>query len=292
MKIVAIHSQKGGVGKTTVALLFAKYAAGLDRSCCVVDFDFIGSGVSDLLSLKRLSRRYLEHFFLSADPTIFDVRDLLASYSDTDLGEREVCLILNLTKGLPVRKDQKSVMKLERDFLGLIATDEPYGEVSAKADLLFRKLEKEGTDLAIVDCHPGLGFLSKCMRKLADLNVFITTPNRADCFGLLKAMNLDKKLDRPSSMLLFNRADRAVTDVTAFRALLEGDGVLGNDFVAIFAQLGHVGRKAELFAPIRESKPLRLLGKVGETGYVPPIRANAAEFRFCRTILSRIDGQK
>ena len=79
MKTIAIHSHKGGVGKTTVALLVAKQAALLGQKVCVIDLDFIGSGIADLFAITALPDEYVESYFLGTDPHSYDLDRLLVN---------------------------------------------------------------------------------------------------------------------------------------------------------------------------------------------------------------------
>ncbi len=99
MKTIAIHSHKGGVGKTTIALLLAKQAAASGAKVCVADFDFIGSGMTNLFALQEKPRHYLDYFFLEPNPYDFEIGQLLGSYTDRELGKRKLRVMCNLGDG-------------------------------------------------------------------------------------------------------------------------------------------------------------------------------------------------
>ncbi len=101
MKIIAVHSHKGGVGKTTIALLLAKYASNNGRNVHVVDFDFLGAGIADLIRLEGKPDRYLESYFNSADPYTFDEERLFSEYTDDDIKPNDFTIIINLTPNIP-----------------------------------------------------------------------------------------------------------------------------------------------------------------------------------------------
>ncbi len=55
--LVTIHSQKGGTGKTTVALLLQRYLAQYAApraSCVLLDLDLTGTAPADALSRARI----------------------------------------------------------------------------------------------------------------------------------------------------------------------------------------------------------------------------------------------
>ena len=288
MKTVAIHSHKGGVGKTTAALLFAKYAAERGKKVCVIDFDFIGSGIANLIALHEGPRKYVEEYFLCADPHDFDLDALLGTYKDPGKGGKEFSVILNLGRGLPKGRAARDQKRTDENMMALVANEPHYGEVEMKADILLRRLagEKE-IDLAIVDCHPGLGLASGAMSRLADLNVYVATPNRSDCFGLLKGMNL-RKLDSRKSLLLLNMAVEPVTSLQTLRSEMEGDALVGTDAKALFPALKHVGQKEEHFAVIPDGHRLRTLFHLGGPGTLPKIDGNDEAFSFCPKLSSLV----
>jgi MinD-like ATPase involved in chromosome partitioning or flagellar assembly len=256
MKTIAIHSHKGGVGKTTVALLLAKHAALSGRKVCVVDLDFIGSGIADLFAIETLPNEYVESYFLGADPHGYDLERLLATYKDGDTRPRGFSLILNQGQGLPDKKQEKGFRDRENHMMGLVADEPRYREVENKLCLLLERLKQLETELVVIDCHPGLGLVSDTAWGLANLSVYVTTPNRSDCFGLLKTVNL-RRLDNARSMLIVNRAPAAVVDTASFRNLMENDPVVGTDSKALFPQLKHLAKKETHFAVIPESEGLR-----------------------------------
>jgi cellulose biosynthesis protein BcsQ len=284
MKTLVIHSHKGGVGKTTVALLLAKHALLTGHRACVIDLDFLGSGMADLFRLEKRPAAYLETFFLAADPRTMDVEPLLGAYVDQDLGRRELPVLLNLSE--PSRQD--ATAKAQEDMVSQIANERRYREVREGTEILLGKLAERGLDLAVIDCHPGLDFLSETLRPLASLNVYLTTPNRSDCFGLLKAANLKQEIDSPRSFLIVNRAEAPLIDAASFRVLLESDPLVGMEAGAMLSFRKVFGTDDAHFAVIPESNLFRSLFKVGTPGLLPAIRPDEPEFRFCAKVLDRL----
>jgi cellulose biosynthesis protein BcsQ len=284
MKTVVIHSHKGGVGKTTVALLLAKQALLAGRNTCVVDLDFLGSGMADLVKLEKRPAAYLEKLFLAADPRTVDIEPLLGSYTDKELDRRTLPVLLNLSE----RSARDETVKDQADMVSQIANERRYREVQEGTQILLEKLAARGMDLAVLDCHPGLDFLSETLRPLASLNVYLTTPNRSDCFGLLKAANLKQEIDSPGSFLIVNRAEAPLVDAASFRVLLESDPLVGLEAATILSFRKVFGKDDAHFAVIPESDLFRKQFNLGSPGLLPAIRTDEPEFRFCAKVLDRL----
>ncbi len=287
MKTIAIHSHKGGVGKTTIALLLAKHAAASGSKVCVADFDFIGSGMTNLFVLQEYPRRYLDHYFGEPDPYEYEIEQLLGAYSDRDLAGRELLVMCNLGDGLPVgcQNSEEEQAEQRARMETMVRNEKRYREIQGKTDVLHRKLEKSGVDLVIIDCHPGLGFVSETVQPLTDLDVFVTTPNRSDCFGLLKSVNV-KRLDGPRSFLMVNMAVPSITDSSSFRRRVESDDLVGIAAKALFAYLEYVGQKEEHFGVIPESNLLGSLHYIGSSARLPRLATERAEFAFIPKVLA------
>ncbi len=290
MKTIAIHSHKGGVGKTTIALLIAKHAAASGSKVCVADFDFIGSGMTDLFALQKRPRHYLDYYFVEPDPYDFEIEQLLGSYTDRELGQLEMKVMCNLGDGLPgegKKNGTRAKDELRSEMVGLMANEPRYREIQGKTEILHRKLEKSGFDLLVIDCHPGLGFVSETVRLLpaAMLNVYVTTPNRSDCFGLLKSVNV-KQIDGPNAFLVVNMAVPQLIDPASFRRLVESDGLVGTQAQALFPYLKYLGQNEAHFAALPESVLLRDFFYLGQRGKLPPISSEGAEFAFIPKVLA------
>ena len=283
MKTIAIHSHKGGVGKTTLALLLAKCAS-IDRRVCVLDYDFIGSGLANLFALETFPKSYLEQYFTDAEPHQFQLAKLLASYKDRDMANRDFSVVLRQGKGLP--KSQAAQRQQESEIMtGLVANEPHYHEIEKKTTILLSLLEKAGFALAVFDCHPGLGLVSETMIALADLNLYVTTLNRGDCFGLLKTINL-KQFDQPSAFLLVNKAEPAVGGLETFRSAMQNDGLVGMESTYLLEQFKFIGKDEKRFGLIPDSETLRLVFQLGGKGQLPRVDAEAPSSGVCGKVLA------
>ena len=305
MKTLAIHSCKGGVGKTTVALLLAKYLTIQGNKVCVLDYDFIGAGIAGLFGQYERPECYLEQYFIEPEYEKLDICKLLTKYcNDKDMGNESFSLVLNMSKGnVSGNMDQIMKDRLESNMSRKIAEEPNFHQIRTKTKSLIEKIKNCGFDILIIDCHPGLSYISQTVRPLADNNIYVTTPNRSDCFGILKYINL-KKLDTSTAFLLLNKEfvkkesveneeakgygtesrTKRIIDVHTFRSAIENDAVLRQEARTLFSCLAHIAQKDSNFVIIPESDEMRLIFYIGTSEKLPKILIDKEEFKFCEKI--------
>ncbi len=289
MKKILVQSHKGGVGKTTVALLLSKYAVcSKGKSVCVVDLDFQGAGIADLIPFRTIPG-YIESFFLSPEPDKFKLDNILSIYNDEDIGKKELPIILNQLKGIPDKNDAIEVKEDQRHIIDMMADERHYGRIKSKTQYLMDKLEKRETDIVIFDCHPGLGFVSDAVRPLVDINLYITTPNRSDFFGILKEIN-SKGLDNESAALVLNKDKDRETNLSLediLPELIKGEGVIEKPEIDILLEhLEYIGKKKENFIAIPEKTSMRNFSYIGTSGFLPEVESTKEFIDYCSAIFS------
>ncbi len=289
MKTAAIHSHKGGVGKTTISLMLALHAARKGRKVCVLDFDFLGCGMSALNKWDTLGKKRLQHFFVADEPHKFDIGDLLTTYKAKPEVKRKVgtkfSLLLNLGSGLKVGRDYA---ELSEDMESIVANESLYREVQAKTKILLDALEEKRFDLVIIDCHPGMGFVSETVTVLADVNVYVATQNRSDCFALLKAINA-KGLDGRKAFLALNRTEGNIVDLKSFQQRFRRDSVVGSAAKTLLGQLSNLGKKERQFEVLAERESLRAWFNIGSEGMEPYSGWQRDVQAFCSKLLRFIE---
>ena len=216
MRVISIHSHKGGAGKTTITLMVAKAQAKAGRKVCAVGLDFIGSGFEHLLDVQP-PEKFLDHYITKdpGSPNLPKVEELITSYSDRDLGKYSMDLVFNMA-GSAVNKERKDQDK-SVSLLGM----EPASNIAGRSiNRFLSTLEEDGYDTVVLDCHPGLAYLSKSLLRQGKKSpfkehifLFVTTLNRAHFYGLINELNTlaaDEygNLFNPSqSILCLNRTD-------------------------------------------------------------------------------------
>lgn len=194
MKVISVHSHKGGAGKTTLTLMMAKAQAMLGKKVCAVDIDFIGSGFEHLLDLPA-PPEYLDDYITKdpSSPKRPKIEKMVTSYRDQDLGKQSVDLIFN-SAGSRMNKLPPDQPKAVRTLQGLA----PRQDIAGRAVVsLLMELSEKGYDLVLLDCHPGLTHLSESLLRIGNKNnygehvfLFLTTSNRAHFYGLINELNM------------------------------------------------------------------------------------------------------
>jgi len=215
MRVISVHSHKGGAGKTTLTLMIAKAQAMTSRKVCAVDLDFIGSGFEHLLDVHS-PKRFLEEYITKdpGSPNLPKIKEMITSYSDKDLGKNSLDLVFN-SAGSMINNNEKDRWK-SHTLLGM----EPAQSIAARSVMRFLSiLQEEGYETVILDCHPGLAYLSMSLLHHGQKSpfeehvfVFVSTINRAHFYGLINELNALAaeefgKLFNPSqSIICLNRA--------------------------------------------------------------------------------------
>ncbi|MEW6666108.1 MAG: hypothetical protein AB1512_12930, partial [Thermodesulfobacteriota bacterium] len=253
------------MGKTTIGLLLAKFLAGqMKKRVCVVDLDFVGSGMATLLSFEGHPESRIEEYYTDMDPEKFYVQRLMGIYKDPDMQGEKLSCILNWGENWEEGKAEE-VNALRRSTMGLIVNDPHYREIQTKTALLIKRLSGLGFDFTVVDCHPGLLLVSETLGEMADLSVYVTTPNRSDCLSLFKAVG-QRSLDRPGVFLVMNMADSKVTDTLSLKALLTRDPIVGFEADYVYPHLQYFGVDESRYASIPASPLLQRAFYLGSKG--------------------------
>lgn len=275
LRTLSIHSHKGGAGKTTLALALAKAWSVAERRTCVVDLDFVGSGLEDAILLKR-PRERVEPVLLYGEPAILD--ELVGSYSDRDIRERPIGLVLNAGRPLAANPDQAAEVEgPTRDEAAVAAGLEGMdGPIRDGLRRLLAALAEAGYERCILDCHPGLFevSLSALQAPFVDARMLVSTTDASHFWGLFKELNwlryrwgLETALGR--SMLVVNRADpERFPDFAAVRKEALHDPRIEAEFATV-ADDPPVPRQLV----VHEMESLRGIQTLGRSAELPTLRS-------------------
>lgn len=161
IKMMALHSNRGGVGKTLIAVNLAMAYANRGRGVCLIDLDFRAPSLSDIVQLEP--RLWINDFLDGRGPIVDALVDVTSKYN-TDgkllvgLADPSLDAIRNMTW-----KTKKWQMKALRKLISL------------KKELTEKDLE-----YVIFDTSPGMLLSSVNAVASSDVVVIVTTANVLD----------------------------------------------------------------------------------------------------------------
>lgn len=158
--MIAIHSNRGGVGKTVIAINMAIAYANLGKNVCLIDLDFRAPGLSKTLQLHHPTLWMND--FLNGRAELGDVLADVTSRYDT-AGK----LLVGLA--------DTSISSI-RDM----ASKNKNWEMNALRKLLSikRELTENSVDYVIFDTSPGMLYASVNAVACSDVVVIVTTADR------------------------------------------------------------------------------------------------------------------
>jgi septum site-determining protein MinD len=180
-KVIAVHSFKGGTGKTTLTANLAATLA-LHHRVGVMDLDLSGPGLHVLFGLKK--------------------GEVKATMTDIFLGDATPSdVIIDLTPRFPKMKGLyfcPASNKVE-DMLRLLKAGL---EVSLFQDTLQKVGEQCNLDYIIVDTHPGVENDTVLAMGCCDVLVLVSRVDQQDLFGTAVMVLLAETFEKPTFLTL------------------------------------------------------------------------------------------
>lgn len=225
MKTTAIHSNKGGVGKTTICVNLAFHLASNGYNVCLLDNDFAGPNLFTFFPPSYNSGKYINQYIEGKiDPQDFLV-DVSAHYN----------LKGKLMVGLadPNPDATRAALKLDSQA----ATNMLRRQLKLKSDLAKKEY---GVEFLILDTTPGIGMTTINSFLLADSILFLIKMSNADIIGtgmMIKGL-LDSLYNR--TMIVANQipperigedSQRRNLESLILKTFKESSGVDGIEFL-------------------------------------------------------------
>jgi septum site-determining protein MinD len=179
-KIIAVHSYKGGTGKTSMAVNLAATFAKMGKKVCIFDLDFRAPSLFAILKAQNI-----ENWFNDYLNNTCDINKTLVDMSSKVTGAGKFYSSLANPATEAIRDMSSKDRKWEMHALGRL--------LALKDSLL----KNEKFDYLIFDTSPGLQYSSINAIVAADFVVVATTGDRSDVDGtkrmLLELYNLFEK---------------------------------------------------------------------------------------------------
>lgn len=179
---IAIHSFKGGTGKSTITANLAVSLALEGRRVGVLDLDLAGPGLHVLFEMKPDEIKYTLNDYLlgkcSAESIAIDLTD--------KLGLKHGSLVF-----VPASFKAEDIIRvLSKGY-----------EIGMFRDVLDVISRMHNLDYMIIDTHPGIEKSTLVSMGVCDLNIIISRMDSQDIFGTGVMLEVTKVLEKPQILI-------------------------------------------------------------------------------------------
>jgi len=214
-KVIAVHSYKGGTGKTILSINLAAALVKHGKKVCLMDLDFRAPSLSTLLKVEKAD--YWLNDYLNGicgiDKVLIDLTERIR-----DGGKLFVGLANPTTEAIRdiSAKDRKWEMRALGRLLSLRNT----------------LLNDKGFDYLVFDTSPGLQYSSINAIVSADLVIVASTLDKSDVEGTRRMLKelydlFEKKTRIVTNKVLYGEKIKSVKDVRSQMEELYGVPILG-----------------------------------------------------------------
>ncbi|EAN30689.2 ParA/MinD ATPase like family protein [Theileria parva strain Muguga] len=205
--VIAIHSCKGGVGKSTVAVSLALTLASKGISVGICDLDICGPSLAELFSLNRDSVKWNQiqsNCHSSAGNNNNTRVDLKYSNETCDLKKENKNSMLLEPKEVEGIKIMSSEFLLPKNYTGYSAYRGPIMDQICYE--MVYKTNWDGVEYLILDLPPGTSdvIISLVENIHISGSILITTPNILSTNDLIKGIKLFKDMEIPILSIVEN----------------------------------------------------------------------------------------
>ena len=191
---VAVHSFRGGTGKSNITANLAVTVARQGRRVAIVDTDIQSPGVHVLFGFDE------DHIERS-------LNDYLWGQCAIEDAAYDVTANLKAADGSPAIRDGALFLVPSSIRAGEIARVLREGyDVELLSDGFQRLIDRLELDYLFIDTHPGLNEETLLSMTLAEQLVLILRPDRQDYQGTAVTVEVARKLDVPRMLLVVNKA--------------------------------------------------------------------------------------
>jgi septum site-determining protein MinD len=193
-KIIAVHSYKGGTGKTIISINLAATLAKRGKKVCLLDLDFRAPSIATLLKIENVN--YWLNDYLNGtceiDKVLLDLSDKIKNNGKFFVGFANPATeaIRDMTA-----KDRKWEMRA-------------LGRLLALRNSL---LNDRGLDYLIFDTSPGLQYSSINAIVSADMVIVATTFDRSDVDGTKRMLKELYELFEKKTEIVLNKVLNDIT---------------------------------------------------------------------------------
>ena len=188
-KIVAVHSFRGGTGKSNIVANTAACIAGKGKNVGIVDTDIQSPGIHVLFGFEPESIGKSLNDYLwgecSIEEAAYDVTKNLAGVEDAGGRVHLIPSSMKMGEITRILKEGYEISILNDGFTGIVN--------ALNLDYLF------------ADTHPGLGEETLLSLAISDISLIILRPDKQDYQGTSVTLEVCKQLEVPNLFLVINK---------------------------------------------------------------------------------------
>jgi MinD-like ATPase involved in chromosome partitioning or flagellar assembly len=190
-KIVAVHSFRGGTGKSNITANLSTLVARRGHRVAVVDTDISSPGIHVLFGLTDLDVENTLNDFLAGRCDIEAAAHAVASVE----GRGALFVI-------PARLQSSAITKVLREGY----------DVGVLVDGLRDVIGRLALDYLFIDTHPGLNDETLLAITISDALFVVLRPDQQDYLGTAVTVDVARKLDVPNLYLIVNKVPGHFTE--------------------------------------------------------------------------------
>lgn len=206
-KIVAIHSFRGGTGKSNLTANLSSSVAALGYRVGVIDTDIASPGIHVLFGVDESLLKYTLNDYLwgncAIEETAVDVSDRIVRSASSDTPSCALYLV-------PASINTGEIARILQDGY----------DIGMLNDGILELIKRFNLDYVFVDTHPGVNEETLLSIAISDFTLLILRPDQQDFQGTAVTVELARQLDVKNMVLVVNKAHSA-TDKAALKRLVE-----------------------------------------------------------------------
>ncbi len=194
VKIISVHSFRGGTGKSNTTANLAAQAALQGKRVAIVDTDIQSPGIHVLFGLDEAKMGHTLNEYLRGECGIQAVAHPVGSGGEGGAGVRQ--LVQQSIWLIPSSINGKEISRVIKTGYDVSVLNKGFNSLSKELAL----------DYLFIDTHPGLNEETLLSVAISDVLVIILRPDQQDFQGTAVTVDIARGLDVPSLFLVVNKA--------------------------------------------------------------------------------------
>ena len=187
LKVIAVHSFRGGTGKSNITANVALMVAATGKRVGIVDSDLQSPGIHVLFGLEQAHLHHTLNNYLWEQ---CDLKDVIYDVTPPVIQARQGTIVL-----APGSYQMDEITRIVQEGYNLTALGVAVNQIADDWDL----------DYLFVDTHPGISNESIMTMGLSDILVTIMRPDSQDFQGTAVAVDISRHLEIPARWIVVNK---------------------------------------------------------------------------------------